>query len=82
VGLVSGTSYEFKVQSRNSYGFSDFSEKLTLLAAFKPEAPDVVATANQADKIVVTWSMPITNGSPITGYRVYVREKGGFIFTH
>jgi hypothetical protein len=37
--LTSGVIYEFKVESRNSYDHGPYSEVLTMLAAFKPEAP-------------------------------------------
>lgn len=70
--LTSGVIYEFKVESRNAYGYSPLSEKITLLAAFKPEAPETVQTENFNDQVIVSWAMPITNGSPITGYRIYV----------
>lgn len=32
-GLVSSVTYKFKVQSRNSFGFSDFSDEVTILSA-------------------------------------------------
>lgn len=37
VSLTAGITYEFKVQAKNAYGLSAFSETLTLLCAFKPE---------------------------------------------
>ena len=43
-GLTSGVTYEFKVESRNSYDHGSSSEALTLLAAFKPEAPEAPTT--------------------------------------
>jgi hypothetical protein len=80
-GLTSGTTYEFKVESRNSYGYSDFSEVLTLLAAFKPEAPVSVTTSIANDKVIIAWSEPINNGSPITGYRLFIREHLSDIYS-
>jgi hypothetical protein len=47
--LVSGTEYKFKVESRNAHGYSDYSDEILLLAAFKPLAPETVQTANSAD---------------------------------
>jgi cellulose 1,4-beta-cellobiosidase len=35
-GLNSGTTYEFKIEARNSYGYSGYSETLSLLSAFVP----------------------------------------------
>jgi hypothetical protein len=43
-GLTSGVIYEFRVESRNSYDYSAPSDVLTLLAAFKPEAPAAPTT--------------------------------------
>jgi hypothetical protein len=43
-GLTAGTNYEFKVEARNSYSHSSFSDVLSLLAAFKPEAPSAPST--------------------------------------
>lgn len=80
-GLTSGIIYEFKIESRNSYGYSELSDPITLLAAFKPDAPITVGTANYLNQVVVTWSMPVTNGSPITGYRIYIQEHNSGAFT-
>jgi hypothetical protein len=48
-GLVAGTTYEFKVLSRNSYSFSDYSDDIALLCAFIPESPTTVTTSNSND---------------------------------
>ena len=32
-GLIAGTTYKFKVQSRNSYGYSEYSSEVSILAA-------------------------------------------------
>jgi hypothetical protein len=33
VGLTPGVSYKFKVQSRSSFGYSDYSAEVTILTA-------------------------------------------------
>lgn len=48
-GLTSGTTYEFKVESRNEYDYSEFSDTLTLLAAYIPEIPNLVTTTILGD---------------------------------
>jgi hypothetical protein len=68
VGLTFGTTYEFKVESRNSYGYSDFSDVLTLLCAFIPDPPTTVTSINANDLVTLSWNEPIANGSPITAY--------------
>jgi hypothetical protein len=42
--LTSGTTYEFKVEARNEFGYSSFSSTLSLLAAYIPEIPGMVNT--------------------------------------
>ena len=77
-GLTAGVVYQFKIESRNSYSYSDFSETITLLCAFKPDPPLTVTTANTNDLITVSWSEPEANGLIVTSYRIYVEESGGF----
>ena len=75
IGLTSGKTYEIKVEARNSYGYSAGSSVLTLLCAFVPDSPTSITTANQNDKVSVSWNEPVTNGSPITAYKILIRHK-------
>jgi hypothetical protein len=61
-GLTFGVTYEFKVESRNSYSYSPYSETITLLCAFKPDPPLFITTANNNDLVTVAWDDPIANG--------------------
>ena len=47
--LIAGVTYQFKVESRNSYGYSDYSTIITMLCAYIPEPPTSVTTSNSAD---------------------------------
>ena len=80
-GLTFGVTYEFKIESRNSYGYSGYSETTTLLCAFKPDPPLTLFTANTNELVTITWDEPIANGSPITAYKVLVQEKISGAFT-
>jgi len=80
-GLTSGKTYKFKVEARNSHGYSAYSDEVTLLAAFKPEAPTTVTTAISGPHVIIQWSEPINNGSPITGYKIFIVEHNSAIFT-
>jgi hypothetical protein len=40
-GLTTGLYYKFKVEARNSFGFSEYSDVLTVLCAALPEQPSV-----------------------------------------
>ena len=74
-GLTAGKTYEFNVEARNSYGYSSSSGILTLLCAFVPDSPTTITTANVNDKVSVSWNEPVTNGSPITAYKIFIRRK-------
>jgi hypothetical protein len=81
IELTAGTTYEFKIESRNSYGYSTYSDVITMLCAFIPDPPEIVFTANANNLVLIIWSEPITNGSPITAYRIYVQDHGSTTFT-
>jgi hypothetical protein len=46
-----------------------------MLCAFVPDSPTTITTANLNDKVSVSWNEPIANGSPITAYRILIRQK-------
>lgn len=48
-GLTSGLSYKFKVQARNSFGLSAYSEILELTSGFKPDQPAMPVTVVSAN---------------------------------
>jgi hypothetical protein len=70
-----GTTYLFVVEVRNSYGYSQLSNALQMLCAFKPDPPTLISTSNEADRVKVEWNEAIANGSPITEFRVYIQES-------
>jgi hypothetical protein len=80
-GLSAGTIYEFKVESRNSYSFSSLSDVITLLCAYVPEPPLTMTTTNSNELVTIDWIAPVTNGSPVTAYKVYVRQNDDVTFT-
>jgi hypothetical protein len=52
-GLTSGLTYEFKVESRNSYSYSAYSDSISMLCAFKPNAPVTVTTTNANELVTL-----------------------------
>lgn len=76
VSLSAGTNYQFIVQARNSYGTGPNSEPISLLCATVPEPPPDPYNYRSNDKIVIEWSEPFNNGSPITGYRLFIQATG------
>ena len=81
VDLTFGVTYEFKVEARNNYGYSTYSETETILCAFKPEPPLTVASANSNELVTISWDEPIANGSPVTAYKILVEAKDSGVFT-
>jgi len=79
--LTSGTTYEFKVEAKNEYGYSSHSSTLSLLAAYIPAVPTSVTTVNDGSSVKIAWSLSTTNGSPITAYKVYVKQSGSSAYT-
>jgi hypothetical protein len=48
-GLTAGVTYEFKIQSRSQYDYSEDSATLVLLCATEPDTPISVVTAIEGD---------------------------------
>jgi hypothetical protein len=80
-GLTFGVVYEFKVRSRNSYGYSEFSVSLSLLCAFKPEPPLTITTTNANELVTVAWDEPVNNGYAVHAYKFFFLQKDGVTFT-
>jgi hypothetical protein len=79
VTLNAGTTYVFKVQARNSVGFSNDSVELSVLAAKLPDSPvsliDVPATTT-ANQVGLSWSDGAYNGgSLVIDYQVSFTEE-------
>lgn len=75
--LTPGVTYKFKIQSRNQFSLSDDSQVFSILCATVPDIPLAPTTTQFGSDIKVTWSAPSANGSPITGYKVYLQQKSG-----
>ena len=57
-GLTAGLTYRFKVESRNSYGFSILSSEVSILCATIPSIPTTPTTTNVLDKVLFDWIAP------------------------
>lgn len=73
--LSSGTTYQFKVQARNEYGLSDDSDILSILAAAEPSQITAPTTETVDSNVVISWTSPSNNGSPITSYTILVKQS-------
>jgi hypothetical protein len=74
-GLTFGKIYSFKVEARNGFGYSLYSAPISILCAAAPQTPDTPTTSVVADNVVFDWTPPVDNGTPITGYDVYIRKS-------
>ena len=81
ISLTAGVTYEFKVEAKNSYGYSSYSDVLQMICAFKPDAPVEVTTENVNSQVKVTWGSSSTNGSPLLGYKIFIRSSDGVTYT-
>jgi hypothetical protein len=79
-GLTTGSEYKIRVQSRNEFGLSDYSNEIKVLAAQIPDAPAAPSTAVQDSSVLVDWSAPNEQGSPIIGYQIWIRKSDGTTF--
>jgi hypothetical protein len=77
VGLLSGTSYIYRVRARSVAGTSDWSNEATGRTQSPPNAPtDLTATAISRTQIRLTW---VDNSTDESGFRIE-RKAAGDIF--
>jgi len=74
-GLSFGSIYKFKVEAMNGFGYSEYSDEVSILCAAVPVAPVQPTTTVIADSVVFDWDEPVANGTPLTGYKVYIRKS-------
>lgn len=83
--VTTGTTYSFKVSARNSVGYSDYSESVSILAAQVPDKPLAPSTSvvgpKQADFVKIEWLAPNNKGYQITSYLIKVRQSDGVTFS-
>ena len=79
--MTLGITYEFKVEARNTNGYSSASSDFTILHATAPEIPSAPTTANSGTNVVIDWSAPTINGAAITSYTVTILQSDGSTYT-
>ena len=63
------------------YGFSVYSNTVSILAAQEPAQPVAPVTTWTPDDVVITWTAPDNGGSPLTGYIVTIGQVDGVSFS-
>jgi titin len=83
-GLVTGTTYSYKVYAINSIGTSTASPEAsttptTTSISSSPAPPTgLIATSSSATQINLSWSAPSNiGGAPITGYKIEAKKGPG-----
>jgi hypothetical protein len=74
-GLTPATTYQFKLQARSAYGLSELSDALQIITAEVPTQPEPPVTVFVGTAVTITWVEPDSMGSPVTGYKVYIRAN-------
>jgi len=75
--LVAGKTYSFKVEARNSFGYSAFSEIASILCATVPSTPTTPSTHVEGGDVIVSWVLPRENGLAITSYTITIETSTG-----
>ena len=79
-GVTEGTTYSFKIRSKNKWGWGAYSVvPLTKLAAIKPSqvAKPVTSIDATAGGVKIVWTEPASNGAAITAYDIQILKKDG-----
>jgi len=81
-GLITGKTYRFRIEARNSIGYSNHSNVVQAIAAVAPSAPAAPSTVRDINDIYIDWSSPSTTsaatyGAEILGYKVFIRWQDG-----
>jgi hypothetical protein len=79
-GLTMGQAYRFRVKSRNSYGYSVYSNEVSFTSGMIPNQPQAPSTTVSNENVVVSWIAPADNGSPITGYKLLFIKSDGLSY--
>jgi hypothetical protein len=71
-GLTAGVVYEFTIKARNALGNSAVAQFASVSSTNVPGVPSSVDARASGSTVSVTWVAPSANGSPITGYKIYL----------
>lgn len=71
--VTANTIYAFKVEARNTIGYSTKSAEFSIRAAAVPDTPAAPTTAINSDQVVISWIAPHHGGSAILSYTITFR---------
>ena len=76
-GIVQGSSYEFKVQAQNQWGWGPISSSVTIVASTVPAQMSTPVTSIDPTTggVLITWSAPDNNGEPLLTYKIEILNE-------
>jgi hypothetical protein len=80
-GLTAGNTYKFKVEARNEFGYSQPSDFVSILCATMPARPAKPTSTVFENQVLIDWSAPSDQGTPIQGYNIYFKKSDGTFAT-
>ena len=75
--ITMSQSYIFRYRAKNVFGFGSYSPDSTIKAIDSPDQPTNVVIQNVGANVVITWTAPNENGSPITSYDIVWKTSQG-----
>jgi len=75
IDLAQGTTYSFKIQSRNIFGYSLDSLPVSILAAQVPDQPLPPTTSLSGTSLTISWTAPDNRGKAIDSYRIRILQS-------
>lgn len=76
-GLTPGQEYMFQYRAQNKYGWGEFSDSVTFIAAAVPKQANPVYTTIENLYVKISWDEPDDQSSPIVEYDILIRQKNG-----
>lgn len=80
-GLTTGVNYSFRIRCSNIHGFGSYSDVIVIRADDRPAQPSQVTTTVDLSNVKITWTVPVTNGAPITGYQILILQQDGVTYS-
>lgn len=75
IDLAQGTTYSFKIQSRNIFGYSLDSLSVSILAAQVPDQPLPPTSSLSGTSLTISWTAPDNRGKVIDSYRIRILQS-------
>lgn len=65
------------MKALNIYGWSQYSDVSTVIAAEVPSEPNIPTTTASGKNVVIAFEKPFTNGEDIVSYTILIKQADG-----